>query len=267
LTLEELKDSPLEKKIDVAAQWFVRSSKIIASTGSGMSRESGIPTFRGREGLWNNYRPEELASREGFCNNPGLVWRWYRERLLKAKEKKPNPGHISLAELEKLLPSFLLITQNVDNLHRRAGSKQIVELHGNIYRFRCFEFSHYIEEDPAWGDEPPRCHCGSLIRPDVVWFGEPLPEAELECAFRETQRCDLLLVVGTSGLVQPAALLPSVAKEAGARLIEINIEDSAITPIVNLFIQGKSGEILPRIVKRIKEVSNSERGDKKESPG
>ncbi len=266
LTLEELKNSPLDKKIDVAAQWFVRSSKIVTSTGSGMSRESGIPTFRGRDGLWNNYRPEELASREGFCSNPGLVWRWYRERLLKAKEKKPNPGHIALAELEKLLPSFLLITQNIDNLHRRAGSKQIVELHGNIYRFRCFEFSHYIEEDPAWGDEPPRCHCGSLIRPDVVWFGEPLPEAELECAFRETQRCDLLLVVGTSGLVQPAALLPSVAKEAGARLIEINIEDSAITPIVNLLIQGKSGEILPRIVKRIKELSNSERGDTKESP-
>ena len=173
VVMERSMDPTLTERIKSAAERLSRSSKTIALTGAGISKESGIPTFRDSEGLWEKYRPEELASREGFLSNPPLVWRWYRQRLLAAGQKEPNPGHLALADMEDILPSFLLITQNVDNLHRRAGSRELVELHGNINRYRCFDNAHPVENDPGWGDEPPRCHCGSLIRPDVVWFGEP----------------------------------------------------------------------------------------------
>jgi NAD-dependent deacetylase len=247
-------DTLHSEEFALAARYIARARRVVASTGAGISQESGISTFRDRNGLWNRYRPDELASREGFLINPGLVWRWYRERLMTARGTKPNPGHFAIAELEMLLPKFILITQNVDNLHRRAGSREIVELHGNIERFRCFEYKHSAEERSDWGDEPPICHCGSLIRPDVVWFGEPLPEAELECAFRETQKCDLFLVVGTSGLVMPAALLPGIARQVGATLIEVNVSPSDITPDADYFLQGESGTILPALVARIREI-------------
>lgn len=238
----------LVAKINRAAGMIVRSRRLVVSTGAGISKESGIPTFRDPDGLWNRYRPEDLASREAFLSDPKLVWGWYRERLRQAREAEPNPAHRALVILEKLLPYFLLLTQNVDNLHRRAGSREIVELHGCIERYRCFDYAHPAEESPDWGDEPPLCHCGSLIRPDIVWFGEPLPEAELECAFGETQRCDLLLVLGTSGVIYPAALLPSLAKQVGAEVIEINVESSEITQTADLFIEGESGKVLPEIV-------------------
>jgi NAD-dependent deacetylase len=244
----------LDDNLERAAQWLASSRKTVVSTGSGISKESGIPTFRDADGLWQNYRPEEIATREGFLSNPGLVWKWYRERLLQARDREPNPGHFALADLESLLPSLLIITQNIDNLHQRAGSREVVELHGNIERYRCLEHSHMFEFDPSWGDEPPLCHCGSLIRPDVVWFGEPLPAAELECAFRESGRCDVFLVIGTSGLVQPAAMLPAVAKQAGAKLIEVNVDTSAITRIVDIFLMGTSGTILPRLAARVREL-------------
>ncbi len=242
------------EKIKVAAARIARAEKTIASTGAGISKESGIPTFRDSDGLWNGYRPEQLATRDGFLSDPGLVWRWYRDRLLTARDHQPNPGHYALAKLEEILPWFLLITQNVDNLHRRAGSRELVELHGNIERFRCLDHSHYCDWNPAWGDQPPACHCGSMIRPDVVWFGEPLPQIELEAAFGESARCDVFMVIGTSGLVQPAAQLPANAKNAGAFLIEVNVRESAITPIVDLFIEGKSGEELPRIVEEVEKL-------------
>ncbi|MCK4537486.1 MAG: NAD-dependent deacylase [Candidatus Krumholzibacteria bacterium] len=235
------------KEIEEAAARIAASSRLVVSTGAGISKESGISTFRDADGLWNNYRPEQLASREGFLANPGMVWKWYRERLLTAKEHDPNPGHYALARLEEILPWMLLVTQNVDNLHRRAGSRQIVELHGNIERYRCLEHSHPAELDPEWGDDPPICHCGSMIRPDVVWFGEQLPQAELETAFNESARCDVFMIVGTSGLVQPAASLPQIASSAGAYVIEVNVEESAVTHWSDLFIEGRSGEVLPLI--------------------
>jgi NAD-dependent deacetylase len=246
----------LDAAIDLAARRIANSTRMVVSTGSGMSKESGIPTFRDEDGLWQNHRPEELATREGFLSNPGLAWKWYRERFLTARIKEPNPGHYALAELEKLKRSYLLITQNVDNLHRRAGSGEIVELHGNIERFRCLDYSHPAKPDPSWDDSPPICHCGSPIRPDVVWFGEPLPQAELECAFRESGKCDLFLVVGTSGVVQPAASLPFIAKRSGAFVIEINVAESEITRIADLFLRGKSGVLLPKVVGRVKEISS-----------
>lgn len=250
--LGEVERIELENKLEIGCKWLLNSARTVASTGAGISRESGIPTFRGEGGIWKSHRPEELATREGFLSDPDLVWRWYRERLAASREKEPNEGHLALAELENLLPNFLLITQNVDNLHRRAGSRQLVELHGNIERYRCLENSHPARENPSWADGIPRCHCGSVIRPDVVWFGEPLPAAELECAFRETQRCTLFLLVGASGMVQPAAMLPYIAKEAGAKLIEVNASPSEATPIVDLFLQGQAGSILPALFDRIR---------------
>jgi len=250
----------LKNLIREAAGRIARSYRLVVSTGAGISKESGIPTFRDRDGVWLKYRPEELATREGFLSNPGLVWRWYRQRILTAREKSPNPAHYALVELENLCKNFLLVTQNVDNLHRRAGTKELVELHGNIERFRCMDHSHPHDFNPDWGDEPPLCHCGSIIRPDVVWFGEPLPEAELECAFKETEKCDTFLVIGTSGVVQPAAMLPSIAKSHGAFVIEINVEESAITPIADIFLKGKAGEIVPAVANLVKEyVEESKR--------
>jgi NAD-dependent deacetylase len=242
-----------DDRIELAASRIARSRYTVVSTGAGISRESGIPTFRDLDGLWGKYRPEELATREGFIANPGLVWRWYRERLATARAHEPNPGHYALAELERLLPRFLIVTQNIDNLHLRAGNREIVELHGNISRYKCLEYGHPAEPSDEWGDEPPLCHCGSLIRPDVVWFGESLHEIELECAFKETQKCDLMLVVGTSGLVQPAANLPVLAKQVGAVVIEINPSRSELTPLADIFLMGPSGEILPRLLDKVKE--------------
>ena len=235
-------------RIEGAARLIARSQRLVVLTGAGISQESGIPTFRGDGGIWENHRAEDLATREGFLSNPALVWRWYRERRAAAREKRPNAGHTALRDLEHLVPSFLIVTQNVDNLHRIAGSTQLVELHGNIERYRCMEYSHPASEDPSWGNEPPRCRCGSIIRPDVVWFGEPLPQAELECAFRESQRCDCFLAVGTSGVVEPAALLPVVAKQSGASLIEVNVAASELTPIADIFLEGPAGTLLPAVV-------------------
>lgn len=236
------------RDIESAAGMLARSSRTVALTGAGISRESGIPTFRESGGLWDRYRPEELASVEGFLADPALVWRWYMERLFSARTHEPNPGHHALASLEEMLPTFVLITQNVDDLHRRAGSGSLIELHGNIEKFRCLESGHPAEYEEGWGDKPPLCHCGSIIRPGVVWFGEPLPEREIEAAFAEAQACDVMLVVGTSGLVSPASYLPSIAKQAGAGIIEVNVERSAISPLADIFLEGPSGEILPRLV-------------------
>ncbi len=240
--------------IEEAARIIFGSTRMVVSTGAGISKESGIPTFRGKEGIWKKHNPERLASREGFLSDPELVWKWYRQRLFTAKERLPNPGHVTLAGLEKLIPNFTVITQNVDNLHRRAGSRNVIELHGNIERFKCLDHSHPAPFDPEWGDIPPRCPvCGSLIRPDIVWFGETLPAKELHRAFEESSRCDTFLIVGTSGLVQPAAQLPFIAIQKGARVIEVNVSESAFTPYVDIYLEGRSGEILPRILDNIKE--------------
>lgn len=250
---DDMQEEGLSERMRRAAALIARSRRLVVTTGAGISKESGIPTFRDPDGLWSRYRPEELASREAFLSDPKLVWGWYRERLRLAREVEPNPAHRALVELEGMLPRFLLITQNVDNLHRRAGSREIVELHGSIERYRCFDYAHPAEESPDWGDEPPLCHCGSFIRPDIVWFGEPLPEAELECAFGETQRCDLLLVIGTSGLIYPAAFLPSLAKQVGACVIEINVKRSEITLIADIFLEGESGCLVPELVSLVGE--------------
>jgi NAD-dependent deacetylase len=215
-----------------------------------VSAESGIPTFRDAlTGLWKDYRPEELATVAGFRRNPRLVWGWYRARRLRIGEAKPNPGHLALAKLATLVPRCTLITQNVDGLHARAGSRDVIELHGNIGRVKCADCDRVAEsfED---GEEVPSCPiCGGLLRPDVVWFGELLPRAALERAERAAQTCDLFFSIGTSNLVEPAASLPWIAARMGARVVVVNTSDDGQESgpgIVHLI--GRSGDLLPALL-------------------
>ena len=224
-----------------------------ALTGAGVSQESGLKTFRdAKDGLWGQYRPEDLATPEAFERTPELVWEFYAVRRLKAGEVQPNAGHIALAELERYVPHFTLITQNVDGLHRLAGSECIVELHGNIMRIKCSDNCGVIKDWEATQGKTPTCPtCGAKLRPDVVWFGEFLPSDELATAIQASRTCEVFFSIGTSGLVQPAASLPLLAKQAGAVIVEINIEETPLTPWVDYYFQGKSGEILPELVKTV----------------
>lgn len=242
----------LNKATQVLSDCLNEQGRLVVLTGAGVSKESGIPTFRDAQtGLWANYRAEDLATREGFLSNPQMVWDWYDFRRNKVWDAQPNPGHVALAELEQLFPRFTLITQNIDNLHQRAGSQSVLELHGNIFRYKCLERNHPVSLDLLADPDasPPHCPlCNSMVRPDVVWFGEMLPESVLNRAFEAAEQADVMLIAGTSGVVQPAASIPQVAKEAGATVIEVNPEMSALTPfIVDHFLQGPSGLLLEQL--------------------
>lgn len=225
-------------------------NKVVVLTGAGISAESGVPTFRGKDGLWKKFHPEELATLDAFMANPKLVWEWYEYRRKIIQEINPNPGHLALVDFQKFFKDFALITQNVDGLHQRAGSEDVIELHGNIQRNRCSVCEAKYESLKGLTDEVPSlCKCGGKIRPDVVWFGETLPEEALEKAFAYSSNCDLFLSVGTSAVVHPAASLPLLAKRNGAYLVEINIEPTEISYLSDELLWGKGGEVLPQIVK------------------
>jgi len=211
----------------------------VVLTGAGISAESGVPTFRGKEGLWGKFKPEELATMSAFVSNPKLVWEWYNWRRQVVGEVKPNPGHHALRYLEQWFEHFTLITQNVDGLHRAAGSENILELHGNIYRNKCVDCNHQFAEDMDINpDSIPSCpNCGGKIRPDVVWFGEMLDPQVIDKAFSESEQAELFFSVGTSAIVHPAASLPVTAKRYGAALVEINPE---MTPLSNLTGAGRT---------------------------
>lgn len=223
------------------------AEKIVALTGAGISAESGLATFRDQQtGLWSRFRPEELATAEAFRRDPDLVSDWYAWRRDQALQAKPNAGHMALAEMETRAPEFLLVTQNVDGLHARAGSKRIVELHGNIHRFRCFENDCPSDDFDV---EKIRCgSCGGRLRPDVVWFGEMLPISALETAISAAEACDVFFSIGTSSIVYPAADLWRRAKNNGAIVIEINKDPTPLTPLADYSFAGKAGEILPHLV-------------------
>ena len=228
----------------------VRAARSVAVlTGAGISKESGIPTFRDAQtGLWAKYDPEKLATPEGFLRDPALVWTWYDYRRKLVTEAQPNAGHKALVTLEQLKPTSI-VTQNVDGLHARAGSTKIIELHGSILKFVCFDKRHAADAVTQGLSEPPRCTiCGAMIRPAVVWFGEALPPQALDAATEAMQSCDVVLVIGTSGLVHPAAGLPYVAKRAGAIVIEINPEVTSLTDAADIFVAGPAGQLLPEIV-------------------
>jgi NAD-dependent deacetylase len=230
-----------------------KDTRVAVLTGAGISAESGVPTFRGEEGLWRKFRPEELATFDAFMANPELVWEWYQYRRKIIQEIKPNPGHHALVDFQKHFVTFDLITQNVDGLHHQAGSENVVELHGNIRRNKCIRCGRkYATLEGALPGNPPGCSCGGRIRPDVVWFGEMLPQEALDFAFRVSSQCRLFFSVGTSAVVHPAASLPLMAKKNGAYLVEVNTTPTEITPWVDESICGKSGEILPELVKFLK---------------
>lgn len=236
--------------LESARLYLAEARRVAALTGAGISAESGVPTFRGPGGLWRNFRPEELATPEAFARDPLLVWEWYQWRRSKIAEVEPNAGHLALAELERRDEGFQLITQNVDGLHDRAGSQSVLKVHGDIWILQCTGCGRQrMDRRLEFDAMPPVCgDCGALLRPGVVWFGEPLPRLVFDDAVRAAQGCDLLLVCGTSAQVYPAAGLIDVARRGGARVVEINIESTPYSASVDLALQGPCGELLPALI-------------------
>jgi len=240
--------------IEDIAKAVATAKHCVILTGAGISAESGVPTFRGKEGLWGKFKPEELATMDAFVANPDIVWEWYNWRRSLLSEVKPNPGHHALAALESWFETFDLITQNVDGLHQAAGSTNIVELHGNINRNKCVAcrqlFPEDVDIDPS---KIPVCPaCGGKIRPDVVWFGEMLDQDIIRYAFEAAARADIFFSIGTSALVQPAASLPVEARHADATLIEVNTEETPLTFMADFHVSAPSGEFLPRLLEELK---------------
>ncbi|MBE9529324.1 MAG: NAD-dependent deacylase [Proteobacteria bacterium] len=227
---------------------IAEAGSVVVLTGAGVSAESGVPTFRGAEGLWRNFRAEELATPEAFGKDPKLVWEWYawRRGLIAAVE--PNPAHYALAEMEKKTGRFTLITQNVDGLHTLAGSSNVIEMHGSIWQVRCTGCAIENVEREAFETLPPVCACGALLRPGVVWFGESLDPGVVSASFGAAAEADVMLVVGTSSVVQPAASLGAEARSAGAYVVEVNIERALGGSVANATLTGPAGELLPRLL-------------------
>jgi NAD-dependent deacetylase len=249
----------MEELIREAAARLAGVRKLAVLTGSGVSRESGIATFRDpEEGLWARYDPMDLATQEGYLRNPVLVWQWYEHRFGMVEKAAPNPGHLAIAQLERLVPQVTVITQNIDGLHQAAGSTDVIELHGSIRRYRCLGGRHtgFTRADFAeQSSVPPTCpRCGDLLRPEVVWFGEMLPRAALERAFDLAEGCDAMLVAGTSGEVQPAASLPFYTARRGGLVVDVNPERDTIASIADIYLSGRGGSVLPQLVQAIEEL-------------
>ena len=246
MSLADAQDFPL-----ALIQVLRNATHVVALTGSGISAESGVPTYReAQRGLWERYDPQELATPDAFARDSRLVWEWYEWRRHLVAEAEPNPGHRALAELERRTPDFTLVTQNVDGLHERAGSRNTIELHGNILRSRCSLEDEVVEPEERDASVPPRCpRCGAFLRPDVVWFGEMLPLGALETASQAARGCDLFFSIGTSSLVYPAAALPYEAVEWGATLVEINPNETPLTRQADYSLRGQAGEVLPRLLR------------------
>lgn len=255
-------------RLQRAARALANPSCVAVFTGAGVSKESGIPTFREPEvGVWSRYDPMELATPEAYLRNPPFVWRWYEHRFGTTQKAQPNPGHLAIAELERVVPEVTVITQNIDGLHQRAGSTDVIELHGSMSRFKCicgrhtgFRFEDFADQE----ERPPRCpRCGDYLRPDVVWFGEALPAVACERAERLSTECDVMLVVGTSGVVYPAAAIPLIAKETGALVIDVNPEHDALAEQADIFLRGSGGTILPLLLESVKEQRRQKRRHKR----
>ena len=226
--------------------------KIVFVTGAGISQESGIPTFRGKDGLWRNHDAMKLATIDAFYDNPELVWQWYNERMLNIFNSKPNQGHKAIAELEKYA-EVVVLTQNIDGLYQKAGSTKVLELHGSIVKIKCSVCSFKDEVTEEFSEIPPLCKCGNLLRPDVVWFGESLPQDVWQNAMVFASQCDLMVIVGTSLVVSPANTLPIYAKQNNSILIEINPENTEISSQMDLVVRNSSAIVLPEFVSMFKE--------------
>lgn len=242
------------KEIEVPPGIFRRirdATRASVLTGAGVSAESGVPTFRGADGIWEKYDFRKLATHEGFVGDPRLVWEWYQLRQIEIKKAFPNPAHNTIVDMEKHFMEFCVLTQNIDAMHKRAGSKNIVELHGNIWRMKCERDGLVVELDSPVKEIPPLCQCGSIMRPDVVWFGEQLSSESVDLASRVARESDVMFVIGTSAVVYPAAALPILTKNSGGLVIEVNLEQTDVTTYADLSLLGRAGDILPALWSRL----------------
>ncbi len=223
------------------------AKKIVFVTGAGISQESGIPTFRGKDGLWRNYDPMKLATIDAFYDNPKLVWEWYNERRRNIFAAEPNLGHKAIAELEEFV-KVVVLTQNIDGLHQKGGSSSVLELHGSIIKIKCTVCDFKDEIFTEFSNLPPLCKCGNILRPDVVWFGEGLPQDVWQEAIIHANSCDVMVIAGTSLVVSPANTLPIYAKQNNAMLIEINPDETIMTSDMDSSIRSTSAVALPELV-------------------
>lgn len=238
--------------MDEIINFIKKYDKVIVFTGAGISKDSGIQTFRDTDGLWKDFDPKVYATYEGFMSNPVKVWQWYLYRYEKIKQAKPNKGHYFVAKLEEIKRDFAVITQNIDGLHHKAGSREVIELHGNIHMVKCSSCkSKFKTEDISFEVLPPYCECGGLIRPDVVWFGESLPVKELNRAFTYASIAQIVIVIGTSCLVYPAAEIPFIVKRKGGSVIEINPERTPLTEYADLWVSKVDEDFYSQIIKKI----------------
>lgn len=229
-----------------------KAEKIVFVTGAGISQESGIPTFRGKDGLWRKYDPMQLATIDAFYEDPKLVWEWYEERRQNILKANPNLGHTAIAELEKY-KQVSVLTQNIDGLHQRAGSTHVYELHGSIITIKCTICDFKDKIVSSFPQLPPFCKCGNMLRPDVVWFGESLPQDVWNSAIEQASSCDVMVVVGTSLVVSPANLLPVYAKQNGAVMIEVNIEQTPMSSSMDVSLRSTAASVLPVLLDTISE--------------
>ena len=238
-----------EAPIDEVRARLSGARAVTVLTGAGISADSGVPTFRGADGLWRNFRAEELATPEAFARDPRLVWEWYNWRREIIAGKHPNPGHATLAEMERRVDRFWLITQNVDGLHRLAGSTKLSEIHGNIWTVRCTACGRIEENRQVPIPIPPACSaCGKLVRPHIVWFGESLDPEELGRSFEAVNSCEVMLIIGTSGVVYPAASFAPSAKAAGAFVAEINLDPTPNSDLVDVTVRGRAKDVVPLLL-------------------
>ena len=238
-----------ESPAETVREWLANAASVAALTGAGISAESGIPTFRGPGGLWRTYRAEDLATPQAFARDPHLSWEWYDWRRAIIATAEPNAGHAALAELERRLPRFTLMTQNVDGLHDRAGSQRILKVHGDIWTLRCTACTReWRDARPSLPELPPKCECGGMARPGVVWFGEGLPEDVWSAAVEAARAAEVLLVIGTSALVYPAAGLVQLAQSAGAKVVEINVAETPVSAMVDLSWRASATTALPQLI-------------------
>jgi NAD-dependent deacetylase len=239
--------------MDRIAGWIRDAAHVVVLTGAGISAESGVPVFRGSGGLWRHFRPEDLATPVAFRRQPELVWEWYLWRREQIAAAEPNDGHRAIARIESRRAGVRLLTQNVDGLHERAGSSAAVELHGNLWRIRCAGGCGFRSRDRE-SDLPRaalRCQCGAWLRPEVVWFGEPLQSEVLAEAAEAVEHADVVLIVGTSAVVYPVAALPQVARRSGARLVEVNVEETPLSAYAHASLRGTAGAIIPELEHRL----------------
>ncbi len=229
--------------------------RIVFVTGAGISEESGIPTFRGKDGLWRKYDPMKLATIDAFYEDPKLVWEWYQDRRRNIISAEPNNGHKSITELEKLY-QVTVLTQNIDGLHQRAGNSKVLELHGSIIRIKCTVCDFQKDFTGYFDVLPPKCKCDNILRPDVVWFGESLPQEVWKNAMQEASLCDVMIIAGTSLVVSPANTLPIFAKQNNAMLIEINPEQTIMSNEMDLSIRDTSANVIPKLVEFVKEIKS-----------